>query len=215
MKTGQLLIIAGLALLLTPLARAQKLHGFIWDSATGLRDIGTLGGDCYAIAINDSGAVAGLSYLADNTTYHAFIWTAAGGMVDLGTLPGGSVSSAYAINSAGDLAGEGSDASGKHVPLYWSPEGGFVSLGNGSNSSSTFGNGINDESYVTGERQIGQVAKTFIWSPGLKPRPIGGKESVPDSSLTPLSVATASDASVGSAVAVARSARLIATIARS
>ena len=42
---------------------------------------------------------------SDNTTYHAFTWTAAGGMVDLGTADGHSTR-AWAINSAGDLAGD-------------------------------------------------------------------------------------------------------------
>ncbi|MEQ1353750.1 MAG: hypothetical protein ABLT11_07015 [Candidatus Acidiferrum sp.] len=177
MNTLRLLIVACVALLPAPLAKALELHGFVWNSSTGMTDIGSLGGDCYALAINDSGVVAGYSYLAGNTTYHAFIWTASGGMVDLGTLPGGSESSAYAINSAGDLAGEGTDASGNKVPLYWSPEDGFVTLGNGSTAFYNFAVGINDQSYVTGEAQLGPVVKAFLWRPGLKkPRPIGPAE---------------------------------------
>ena len=87
------------------------------------------GNTSYALGINDSGEVVGYSYLADNVTTHAFTWTASGGMVDLGSLPGGTWTQGSAINSAGDIAGQGFDANGKQVPFYWSPSGGFVSLG--------------------------------------------------------------------------------------
>ena len=90
MKTMQMVIIACGSLVLAPLANAQKYHAFIWNSSSGLTDLGTLGGDTsYALGINDSGEVVGYSYLADNVTRHAFIWTASDGMVDLGTLPSG------------------------------------------------------------------------------------------------------------------------------
>ena len=89
MKLMQLVIIVGTTLMLAPLANAQKYHALIWDSNSGMTDLGTLGGDTsYALGINDSGEVVGYSYLADNVTRHAFTWTAAGGMVDLGTLRG-------------------------------------------------------------------------------------------------------------------------------
>ena len=92
---------------------AQHQHAFIWDSANGMQDIGTLGGNTsYAVGINDSGEVVGYAYLADNVTTHAFTWTASGGMIDLGALPGGSWTQGSAINSAGDIAGQGLDANG-------------------------------------------------------------------------------------------------------
>ena len=91
----QLVIITCASLMLVPFANAQKYHAFIWSSAGGMADLGTLGGDTsYALGINDSGEVVGYSYLADNVTRHAFTWTASGGMVDLGTLPGGAWSQA-------------------------------------------------------------------------------------------------------------------------
>ena len=47
-------------------AMAQHQHAFIWDSANGMQDIGTLGGNTsYAVGINDSGEVVGYAYLAD------------------------------------------------------------------------------------------------------------------------------------------------------
>src|SRR5450432_1019582 len=108
MKKLRLLLAACVTLALAPLATAQKQHAFIWDSTTGMTDLGTLGGDSsYALGLNDSSEVVGYSYLADNTTYHAFTWTASGGMVDLGSLPGGTSTQAWAINSAGDITGQG------------------------------------------------------------------------------------------------------------
>jgi probable HAF family extracellular repeat protein len=67
-------------------------------------DLGTLGGDTNALAVNDSGRAVGYSYTAADAAYHDFSWTATGGMVDLGTL-GGSRSTAVAVNSGGEVVG--------------------------------------------------------------------------------------------------------------
>jgi probable HAF family extracellular repeat protein len=98
---------ACLAVALAPLASAQHQHAFVWDSTTGMTDLGTLGGNTsYALGINDSGVVAGYSYLSDNITTHAFLWTAAGGMVDISTgLQPGTSSQADFVNVRGDVAG--------------------------------------------------------------------------------------------------------------
>src|SRR5437868_2217064 len=87
-------------------------HAFIWTSADGMKDIGSLGGSVtVARAINDSGQVVGSSNLPHDTGSHAFIWTEAGGMVDLGT--GGGVSSvALDVNSSGAVTGQTSLANG-------------------------------------------------------------------------------------------------------
>lgn len=180
-KTLPYLIAVAATLLLSPLALAQTRHAFIWNSATGLQDIGTLGGDSsYALGINDSGEVVGYSYLSDNITYHAFTWTASGGMVDLGALPGGSVTQGFAINAAGEVAGEGYDANGFAVPFYWSPEGGFVTLPESTNSYyHNGGYGINDAGDVTGQRYAGNIVHAYIWSPATSTyEVIGGNRSV-------------------------------------
>src|SRR4029077_14908622 len=131
MKTSYLSVLSAcLAMALAPLASAQKYHAFIWNSSTGMTDLGTLGGDTsYANGINDSGEVVGYSYLAGDTNPHAFAWTATGGMVDLGTLPHGPTSFGEAVNSAGEIAGEGDDSRLLQVPFFWSPSHGFRSLG--------------------------------------------------------------------------------------
>jgi probable HAF family extracellular repeat protein len=105
MKNLELALLMCLTLSLASSVMAQNQHAFLWDSTTGMTDLGTLGGNSsYALGINDSGQVAGYSYLADNVTIHAFIWSAAPGMVDLGT-DGGADSRAWAINASGDVAG--------------------------------------------------------------------------------------------------------------
>src|SRR2546427_4980416 len=79
-------------------------HAFLWASGT-MQDLGTLGVDVgqasRAVAINDFGQVAGISFVS--TGKHAFLW-ANGVMQDLGTL-GGIGSEAIAIDSLEQVVG--------------------------------------------------------------------------------------------------------------
>jgi probable HAF family extracellular repeat protein len=169
-KTMQIVIIACASLMLVPLANAQKYHAFIWNSSSGLTDLGTLGGDTsYALGINDSGEVVGYSYLADNVTRHAFSWTASGGMVDLGTLPGGAWSQGEKINASGEISGEALDSNGKQVPVFWSASTGFVSLGENQGDSRNYGWSINDSGVMTGQIYTGEVVNAFYWRLAARP----------------------------------------------
>ncbi|MEA2762347.1 MAG: hypothetical protein QOD47_1631, partial [Gemmatimonadaceae bacterium] len=53
-------------------------HAFLWTKASGMRDLGTLGGCSRALAINDNGLVVGSSYTLAGEK-HAFLWTATDG----------------------------------------------------------------------------------------------------------------------------------------
>src|SRR5436309_1136980 len=85
-----------------------QMHAFFWSPASGMFDLGTLGGpDSMANGISNSGQVVGWSLTSSdvNRFPHAFSWTQAGGMVDLGMLGGGLNSAAFAVNDLGQVVG--------------------------------------------------------------------------------------------------------------
>jgi probable HAF family extracellular repeat protein len=67
-------------------------------------DLGSLGGNGAAEAVNASGQVAGEAYSAGDQFRHAFLWQSSTGMIDLGTL-GGPEAEANAINRSGQVVG--------------------------------------------------------------------------------------------------------------
>jgi probable HAF family extracellular repeat protein len=160
--TIRLLAILSAALALNAASHVHAdTHAFIWSSDAGMKDLGSLGGTTsIAHAINDSGQVVGVSYLADNSP-HAFIWTEAIGMVDIGTA-GGTYSEAFAINSSGGVTGQTSLANGKSVAFYWSSSTGLMTFAQP--RSETIAYGINDSNEITGERYTTLFTdKGFIW----------------------------------------------------
>jgi len=79
-------------------------HAFVWDSNSGLINIGTLGGfKSGAAAINNVGQIAGYAQIADGNK-HAFLWDKKNGMIDLGVLSGNE-SYACAVNNSGQVVG--------------------------------------------------------------------------------------------------------------
>ena len=88
---------------------SETFHGFIWNKATGMRDLGTLDGDFASVAnsINERGDVVGLS-VDSNFNPRAFLWRK-GVMTDLNTLiPGNSKLSlmlACSINGRREITG--------------------------------------------------------------------------------------------------------------
>ena len=132
-----------------------QLHAFYWSKATGMIDIGVLGtGDrSYAVKINNSGQVAGMTYTTPTPStgtvppYHAFIWTLAGGMVDLGTLAGGNTY-VTGMNSAGQIVGWADVPRGSHA-FSWTQATGMTDIGTvGGNSS--IATGVTDGGEVVG-----------------------------------------------------------------
>jgi probable HAF family extracellular repeat protein len=82
------------------------VHAFRWTSATGTRDLGTLGGaESVAGDASLNGSVV-VGQSRDKTSFggfwRAFSWTATTGMRDLGTL-GGPMSAAYGVSGDGSV----------------------------------------------------------------------------------------------------------------
>ena len=126
-------------------------HAFLWSRATGMVDLGSLGGpaaNSFPDALSNTGQVVGFSFLSptDLTFIHAFSWTRSGGMVDLGTL-GGATSVAQAVNGFGQVAGTSDTGDGRHRAFVWTPSGGMTDLG-------TLGGGYSE---VLAISAIGQV----------------------------------------------------------
>jgi probable HAF family extracellular repeat protein len=86
--------------------------------------------------------------------------------VDLGTLPGGNLSSARAINSAGQVAGVSGTAGGDNHAVLWK-NGDITDLGTlGGSSSEAFG--INNAGQVVGKSETAEGEfHAFLWEKGV------------------------------------------------
>jgi probable HAF family extracellular repeat protein len=149
-------------------------RAFLWQSSTGMIDLGTLGGTTSSAGgIDDAGEVTGGSRLNGDTVTHAFVWQS-GVMTDLGTL-GGTFSGGAAINATGQVAG----VSG--IPKYpyqhafcWTPNSpngttgtmadlGALNLGVARLVKQADALGINDSGYVVGWSGTGTFNHAFYW----------------------------------------------------
>jgi probable HAF family extracellular repeat protein len=97
-----------------------QTRGFIWEKATGMRDIGTLGGpDAGALFINARSQIAGFSY-TNAMAVDPFIWEH-NKMTDLGSL-GGTFGGPWGLNESGDVTGNSNlvgDEYGVTHPFLW------------------------------------------------------------------------------------------------
>ena len=129
-------------------------------------ELPTLGGvNAYAFAINDSGDVAGYSYLFVAANWRrAFLWNATDGMQDLGTL-GGKHSYAYDLNGDGVVVGydQLDEAPENYTAFIWDETSGMRDLGN-LGGTSTAAHAINSSQQVAGYSTNGAgYARAFLW----------------------------------------------------
>src|SRR5258708_4092918 len=85
---------------------AQSSEAFFYDGTHAIQGIGRLAGatDSVGYYMNTKGQIVGSSGMYANGTYDAFFYNPGNGMFDLGTL-GGNTSTAFVINSRGQVAG--------------------------------------------------------------------------------------------------------------
>ncbi len=82
-------------------------HGTLWTASQGLKDLGSIPPETnFSVAegINTFADVVGYSDYDQLQNTHATLWSQ-GKIYDLGTLSGGTISTAYAINDKGEIAG--------------------------------------------------------------------------------------------------------------
>jgi probable HAF family extracellular repeat protein len=141
-------------------------HAFLWTSAQGMRDLGTLGGSTsYGFGLNNLGQVVGGSFPASENFYHAFVWTENNGMHDLGTL-GGNYSYAEAINDSGEVVGyaylPGDDS---YHAFYWTAAEGLQDMGTlGGSESDAYS--ITESGQVVGSSTLADnvTMHAFLWT---------------------------------------------------
>ena len=149
----------------------------IWHDANGnnvldpgeLQSLGTLGGtESGAFSINESGQVAGWSWLPGDTNHAATLWTDGnanwsadpGELASLGDLGGGK-SRGYSINNAGQVAGLAFTMSGRRDAMRWTDGNGNWSGDPGEmtdigtlGGANTYGEGINSAGHVVGFSEV-------------------------------------------------------------
>jgi len=103
-----------------------QMRAFLWDKQDGMQDLGTLpgGSDAQAIMINEAGQVIGFSYTSSTQpgacfalATNSFIWEKGKGMTDLGSF-GGTCTLAAALNSKGQIVGQGLRTGDQSAPAF-------------------------------------------------------------------------------------------------
>jgi probable HAF family extracellular repeat protein len=132
-------------------------HAVLWDAQGAILDLGTLGGEAEALAINSAGHVVGWSY-TDGSFFriHGFLYTPVTGMVDItgDAQPG----FAYDINDVGQVAGY------RNGRAFRWENGQFVELGVLPGDAYSYGFGVNLTGDLTGTSQsaTGNRERVFV-----------------------------------------------------
>jgi probable HAF family extracellular repeat protein len=141
-------------------------HAFAWTPATGLIDIGTLGGgnQSEARAVNELGEIAGNAIIANGMS-HAFLWTRSGGIRDLGT-GGGVTSSVLGMSSRGRIAGSLQKTLRRDHAMTWTHSYGMKDIGTLPGGQLARAFAANNDGQVVGESGLKDPAvfHAFVWT---------------------------------------------------
>jgi probable HAF family extracellular repeat protein len=144
------------------------VHAFQWRKGV-MEDLGTLGDiDSSGLGGNNRGVTVGYNSYNIN---HALLWYH-GAVTDLGTLVGPSgFSQAQQVNNEGQAVGTSQAADGTIHAVVWSH--GAISdlgtLGGPGSSTSSIGNGINDQGQIVGDSQEDTISNPLLGFPPFFP----------------------------------------------
>lgn len=155
-----------------------QTRAFMWSADTGIVELGTLGGESYAIGVNDAGVVIGHSRTPDFHP-HAFIWTSATGMQSL-TPPGMESSEAVAINNSGEVALMATESAfGRRKRVFrWSPSAGYIEMPGDHFDVRVWD--MNSAGIIVGyyTPAEGTLRRPFMWSPETGTTDLEGPEGM-------------------------------------
>ncbi len=140
-------------------------HAFLWDSSTGITDLGVGGAnESFAFDVNESSIVTGYIQFASLVT-HAFLWDSTNGLHDLGALTGTS-SFGQSINNNSVIAGFNLNAGSIRSAFIWDSSNGRTAVPPLVAGQPNIALGINNASppRVVGGSDISSgVGRAFIW----------------------------------------------------
>jgi probable HAF family extracellular repeat protein len=150
-------------------AGQSDAHAVLWDGEGNIQDLGTLGGEAEATAINASGHAVGWSY-TDGSFFniHGFLYTLKTGMVDI--TPDAQPGFAHDINDLEQVAGY------RNSQAFRWENGQFLDLGVLPGDAFSYGFGINSSGDVTGSSQsaTGNSERIFLYTDEQELQNLGG-----------------------------------------
>lgn len=141
---------------------------FLWDSETGMHDLGGFGGtNGCAIYLNNRGQVVGYSNVAGDLAFHPFLWDR-GVLQDLGTL-GGNFGFANWINEAGEISGTAATPGDLAVHAFFWKNGVMTDLGTLPSDLCSSSQAVNSRRQVVGTSSHFcdfTTNRAFLWESG-------------------------------------------------